>query len=574
MRKTFFLALLLFLPGFLGSLLLKAQDVTYYILEKDEWWQQTGATNEIPGITPPEAGGQAFGPFSLFVQVQLSAPTSVSNVTLTLPGDSSMLPLSSATNSDPPSFDTTPGLFASQAALDAAYPNGTYTLTFDTADDGIVMSELNLTGNSYLAPPPLFTDYAAAQSVHALKDFTLTWDAFQGGTTNDFVIARIFDADYQVVFQIYLDGTATSVMIPANTLYPAQNYQAQLLFIRYSDVNTTGYPGVTGVADYATITTMSLATAPSDVTFYLVEKDQWWEQTNASSLVPESTPPGLFGPASGPASFFSEANLSSPASVNSVFLTIPGGTNPQLLTSATNASPPSFFTGPGFVSQSALDSAYPNGNYTLTFNTVDDGTINATLDLSGNDYLSPNPPQFSNFAAAQAINAAENFTLGWNPFSGGSASDTVIIRIYNATNEIIFTSTLDGTSTGISILAGTLAAGRNYQAQLLFIPTVDFNDTDYPGAIGIADYATITTMNLTTAPLQMPSLSQPKFIGAEQFQFQISGQDGVSYRIDTSTNLLNWVPLATNQTSGGSLLFTDSAATGVSRRFYRVAIRP
>ena len=54
-----------------------------------------------------------------------------------------------------------------------------------------------------------------------------------------------------------------------------------------------------------------------------------------------------------------------------------------------------------------------------------------------------------------------------------------------------------------------------------------------------------------------------------QFTLQFSGVDGHTYIVLTSTNLLDWTPIFTNQQSGGTFSFTDTNATDMAR-FYRV----
>jgi hypothetical protein len=44
---------------------------------------------------------------------------------------------------------------------------------------------------------------------------------------------------------------------------------------------------------------------------------------------------------------------------------------------------------------------------------------------------------------------------------------------------------------------------------------------------------------------------------------------GGVYVIDASADLVNWLPLRTNTSSGYELIFTDSTAHGLDRRFYR-----
>ena len=57
-------------------------------------------------------------------------------------------------------------------------------------------------------------------------------------------------------------------------------------------------------------------------------------------------------------------------------------------------------------------------------------------------------------------------------------------------------------------------------------------------------------------------------------QIVASGDNGRSYRLEASTNLLNWEPVVTNTILGGSATFTDSGAGTDTRRFYRIVLLP
>jgi hypothetical protein len=59
-----------------------------------------------------------------------------------------------------------------------------------------------------------------------------------------------------------------------------------------------------------------------------------------------------------------------------------------------------------------------------------------------------------------------------------------------------------------------------------------------------------------------------------QFQFTLTGPAGSNAVISASTNLHNWLPLATNPLAGGSLIFTDALATNFPSRFYRATLQP
>jgi hypothetical protein len=60
--------------------------------------------------------------------------------------------------------------------------------------------------------------------------------------------------------------------------------------------------------------------------------------------------------------------------------------------------------------------------------------------------------------------------------------------------------------------------------------------------------------------------------GTQQIQF--TGMDGYQYKVEASTNLMDWVPLATEFTTNGSFLFTDPAGTGLAKRYYRSSLLP
>lgn len=53
-------------------------------------------------------------------------------------------------------------------------------------------------------------------------------------------------------------------------------------------------------------------------------------------------------------------------------------------------------------------------------------------------------------------------------------------------------------------------------------------------------------------------------------EFQLTGQPGYSYTIETSTNLIDWADFTTLTNTNGTVSFTDAASTNYSQRFYRV----
>jgi hypothetical protein len=71
--------------------------------------------------------------------------------------------------------------------------------------------------------------------------------------------------------------------------------------------------------------------------------------------------------------------------------------------------------------------------------------------------------------------------------------------------------------------------------------------------------------------LQEVAISAPKFIGG-QFSLEVGGSSSASYIIQGSTDLLHWLPLATNSSPANTYNFMDPFADTFPARFYRVQI--
>jgi hypothetical protein len=68
-----------------------------------------------------------------------------------------------------------------------------------------------------------------------------------------------------------------------------------------------------------------------------------------------------------------------------------------------------------------------------------------------------------------------------------------------------------------------------------------------------------------------PVLSVPGSPANGQFQFSITGVAGLNYAVQASTNLADWIPLATNVSP---FFFTETNAGGYPQRFYRSIYLP
>jgi len=239
-------------------------DAKTYWIHKEQDFRQTNAGDP----TPISLG---FG-IDCGVDSSANTPGLLLAGTLQLPDDSTV-PLAPYENGD---LDFEGQWFATEAAMDAAFPNGTYTFTVETAHDGTRILPLTLAGNAYPSTPHI-ANWTATQNVNPDADFTLAWDAITGGTTNDVIGVLIGSEDSdESVYKSpgFLDpnrltGTNSSFTIPAGILLPSTNYEVWLSFLKLADLDTTTYPNALGVAYYNSRTRFTIRTANEGCTFTL-----------------------------------------------------------------------------------------------------------------------------------------------------------------------------------------------------------------------------------------------------------------------------------------------------------------
>lgn len=98
------------------------------------------------------------------------------------------------------------------------------------------------------------------------------------------------------------------------------------------------------------------------------------------------------------------------------------------------------------------------------------------------------------------------------------------------------------------------------------------NDTGYYSAVASNNVGTATsrTAHLEVYNTQRGLISAWSYV-SNRFQFTVSGITGALYRVQLSTNLVDWSPVHTNQTT---FTYTDSSVTNAPNRFYRILYQP
>ncbi len=240
-----------------------AADVSYYGIIKSIQYEQTN--DSAPTVLPTNA--YAFHAFAL-----ASTNNVLTNATVApplhalVPDDTNAMSLRWMEQ------------FTTQAALDSAYPTGSflspanYTITMGTTNDGVKSGSLNffilIVPVSFPTTPQL-TNFAAAQAVDTTRDFQLGWKSL-GGSTVAIVQLTIMDPGSNVVHMTpapfepgALSGTSFSATIPAYSLPPGTNLIGHLTIANPGMPNTNSYVGATGISAMAKDTQFSLVTRPA-----------------------------------------------------------------------------------------------------------------------------------------------------------------------------------------------------------------------------------------------------------------------------------------------------------------------
>ncbi len=132
----------------------------------------------------------------------------------------------------------------------------------------------------------------------------------------------------------------------------------------------------------------------------------------------------------------------------------------------------------------------------------------------------------------------------------------------------------NASSNGTNYVSGCVNTDSNGDYSIPVFPAVWSVGGNYPGMtneIGVVTGASSVELNFVIgSPPSPPTLSRPVLSGG-QLHFQVNGNNGQEYLVETSTNLASgWQAISTNY---GSFSFTNSIG-GNRAQFYRVVTGP
>lgn len=211
--------------------------------------------------SPPDVGAAQYRFAS---RVFLGAASDIASARVQPPGGSPIAMASAGAR-----YDLFSAYYPTMAAMNSAFPTGTYAFDVAGGTLGVQTGSLNQpVVDGYCAEIPAFAPatYAAMQAVDETQPFTLQFNAFTPGplanNTVTFVIAYS-QPDNALAQYVVLPRTATSVTIPANALLANHDYLVGLYFSSRIETPNAGFNG-TGLSivahDRVTFATMRTAT--------------------------------------------------------------------------------------------------------------------------------------------------------------------------------------------------------------------------------------------------------------------------------------------------------------------------
>jgi hypothetical protein len=163
----------------------------------------------------------------------------------------------------------------------------------------------------------------------------------------------------------------------------------------------------------------------------------------------------------------------------------------------------------GFSTKAALDTAFPDGAYSMTI-----ATTTVPLSFGLTDNYPAEIPQVTggtwDASGNLVINAATGATININTFSAYSSDGYIGQTVYSTWGNSSSTSVLDNTAinvtgfgsdpilTSLTIPPAALLPGRTYYTELTFGRLAAANTAAEPGALGHADYEYLTGFIIRT----------------------------------------------------------------------------
>jgi hypothetical protein len=326
------------------------------------------------------------------------------------------------------------------------------------------------------------------------------------------------------------------------------------------DPNGTALGG-TKVGHFSTGSSSSGGTGTNALTTFIVGRVNLYDQAATGQPTLDPVEPYVF---------IASTTLASNRTANSITLTLPNTGVSNLVQNPSQLENWNF--GAFNTNEAVLGTNFPPATYTFTVNAT---ASNQMVDVSFPASLAqPGAPHLTNLVAAQSVDSTQPFTLHWDPFTGGASTDFVLAMVGNAwqSPNPATSNALNGTSTSVTIPAGTLEPGSTYTASLGFSHPILVTNGTY---VTYVYRATDTKFSLiTTAGTAPPPVVTNLSWSAGAFGFDVLSSAGQTVTVVYTTNptdaLASWPVVQTFTNPGASVHFTDPHSVSNPAAVYRV----
>ena len=274
--------------------------------------------------------------------------------------------------------------------------------------------------------------------------------------------------------------------------------------------------------------------------------------------------------------FFGSIVLASNVTATSASVTLPSSTVSNF--NSDRLEPDLFYMIATFTNQSDLDDTFAPGTYGFALS-GGNSNLQVTVDFPST-WTQPNAPHINNFAAAQAVDPTQPFTLTWDAFSGGTAKDYIVVVVGNFGNTPLNSNTFPGTATADEIPANILTANTTYNCTMGFLhasgTTNEANAyTDGAYVETITQFSLTTTNGISVIPTP-PTLVNP-ILSGNTINFSVNATPNQNVTVQFNSSGLasgGWQTLMTTNSGSGVFQVSDTINTANNSVFYRAFIAP
>jgi len=140
----------------------------------------------------------------------------------------------------------------------------------------------------------------------------------------------------------------------------------------------------------------------------------------------------------------------------------------------------------------------------------------------------------------------------------------IVVNDYDNTSINAVKALFNPVGQPVFVVINCLTNSPNHLPWQALVNYLGYGQTDFNQTL--ANFRAV--IDTVQSPATPPLLSAPRRVGGD-FEFTLATQTGRWYRVEASTNLLNWTTFSTSTGSINPIVFRDTNAPS-SQRFYRV----